>query len=142
METWQALLLVVTALLVGAAIPALVLFATALRAIRVGVDRVGERADAAFAAATSVAGRVDRVIDQLEKGDRLGAALDGLASLSRTLNQLQETARVASAVGAAVAPAVGAAVRAWREHRDGGAGPDDDARADLGSAAEEREEPS
>ncbi len=48
-----------------------------------------------------------------------------MASLTQTVNQFRDVVRVASAAGAAVAPAVGAAVRAWRETRhDGERGPD------------------
>jgi hypothetical protein len=141
MDSWQVALLVVASLLVGVAIPVLVQLSLALRAMRVAVERVGDRADRALLAATTAVERLDRVAAKLEDQGRIEAFLEAVGSLSRTIQQLQDTARVASAVGAAIAPAVGAAVRAWREHREGGA-PEEGSNGGSGTIHEGQEEPS
>jgi hypothetical protein len=102
-DTWQAVMLAVVALLVGALLPALVQLTLALRAVR------------------ATAERLDRITARLEEGDRVDHALEAIDSLSRMVTRLQETTRVAAAVGAAVGPAVGAAVRAWRASQGDGA---------------------
>ena len=105
MDAWQAVVLAVVALLVGALLPALVQLTLALRAVR------------------GTAERVDRLTARLEEGDRVDHLLQAIDSLSRMVTRLQETTRVAAAVGAAVGPAVGAAVRAWRSSQGDGASP-------------------
>jgi len=120
MDAWQAVMLAVVALLVGALLPALVQLTLALRSLR------------------STADRLDRVTAKFEDGGGIDRLLEGIDSLSRMVSRLQETTRVAAAVGAAVGPAVGAAVRSWRaSHGDG-----DPAAASPGepSPAPERKE--
>jgi hypothetical protein len=116
-DTWQAVMLAVVALVVGALLPALAQLTPALRAWRATADR----ADRAFAAITATAERLNRLAARLEEGGRMDRALEALDSLSRMVTRLQETTRVAAAVGAAVGPAVGAAVRSWRASQGDGA---------------------
>jgi hypothetical protein len=120
MDPWQATLLVLIALVVGALLPAVVQLSLALRAAR----RSAAQAERTLAVVGEAAQRIERIAGRLEQGGRVDRLVDGIDSLSRTVTRLQETVRVASAVGAAVAPAVGAAVRAWRGPADGAA-PDD-----------------
>lgn len=117
MDAWQAVILAVAALLVGALLPALVQLTLALRAVRA----TSARADVALVAITATAVRLDRMTASLEEGKRLDRFLEAIDALSRTTSRLLDGARLASAVGAAVAPAVGAAVRSWRASRPAGA---------------------
>ena len=120
-EAWQAVALAVGALLVGALLPAVIQLTLALRALRTTVVR----ADRALVAIAATSERLDRITE----GGRVESFLDALDSLSCTVTRLQDTARVATAVGAAVGPAVGAAVRAWRVSREESAPPPDGANA-------------
>lgn len=119
MDTWQAVMLAVVALVVGALLPALSQLSPALRAWRA----TAERTDRALVAITATAERLNRFTARLEEGGRLDHALEAIDSLSRMVTRLQETTRVAAAVGAAVGPAVGAAVRSWRASQGDDASP-------------------
>lgn len=117
-ENWSVALVVLAAVLAGAAIPALVQLRATLRALEQTVQRSGPTLDAALGAAATAAARVNALAARLEEGGRMEQLVDGLAAASRMVTQLRDTVRVASAVGAAVAPAVAAAVRALREDRE------------------------
>lgn len=117
-ESWSVALVVIVAILAGAAIPALVQVRASLRAAEQVLQRSGARLDEALAATAAAAGRVSGLAARLEEGGRVEELVDGLAAVSRMVTQLRDTVRVASAVGAAVAPAVAAAVRALRDDRD------------------------
>jgi hypothetical protein len=118
MESWGTALVVLAALLVGAAIPALVQLRATLRAMEKTLQRSGARLDEALGATTAAAGRIDALVVRLEEGGRIEQLVDGVAAVSRMVSQLRDTVRVASAVGAAVGPAVAAAVHAFREDRE------------------------
>jgi hypothetical protein len=117
MEAWQAVLLVLVALLVGVLIPAVVQATQALHAVRAAAAA----ATPALTTITATAGRLERLAGTLEADGRLERALEAIDGLAKTVARFQDTARVATAVGAAVGPAVGAAVRAWRDSRANGA---------------------
>jgi methyl-accepting chemotaxis protein len=114
-ESWGIALVVLAAVLVGAAIPALVQARATLRALESAVRHSSPRLDEALGAATAAAGRLDRLVARLEEGGRIEQLVDGVAAMSRTVSQLRDTIRVASAVGAAVGPAIAAAVHAFRD---------------------------
>ncbi len=118
MGSWGIALVVLAAVLVGAAIPVLVQLRATLRAMERTLQRSGVRFDEALGATTAAAGRIDALVVRLEEGGRLEQFVDGVAAMSRMVNQLRDTVRVASAVGAAVGPAVAAAVHAFREDRE------------------------
>ncbi|HZY03360.1 MAG TPA: hypothetical protein VFF02_07640 [Anaeromyxobacteraceae bacterium] len=125
MESWQTAVLVLLAVLVGAALPALAALAGALRSARRAMDRSGAQLAQALVAVTSAVERIDRLASHLEEGKRIETLVESVTALSQTVNRFRDVVRTASAVGAAVAPAVGAAVRAWRETRqEEEAGPD------------------
>lgn len=117
MESWQTTMVVLLALLVGAAIPVLASLGGTLRTARQTVDRSGVELAQALAAVRSAAERMERLASRLDEGRRLESLFEAVTSLTQTVNQFRDVVRVASAAGAAVAPAVGAAVRAWRETR-------------------------
>jgi hypothetical protein len=110
MEAYQAVLVGVAALLVGALLPVLFQLVITLRAVRA----VAEQAGPAVASVAATAERLERLTAKLEADGRVDRALEAVDSLSTTVSKLQETARLASTVGAAVVPAVVAAVQAWR----------------------------
>jgi hypothetical protein len=99
--------LVLLALLVGAALPVLAQARASLRAWQ----RTGEEA-------REVVGRVRRELAALDGGGaRVAEALGAVDELGRAAVELRRTVNVASAVGAALGPAVAAAVRTMREPR-------------------------
>lgn len=114
-ESWGIALVVLAAVLVGAAIPALVQARSTLRALESVLRRSGPRLDEALGVTASAAGRLDKLVARLEEGGRIEQLVDGVAAVSRTVSQLRDTVRVASAVGAAVGPAIAAAVHALRD---------------------------
>jgi hypothetical protein len=116
MDAWQAVMLGLAALLVGALLPAVVQLTLALRALRA----TAARTDLALVAVTDTAQRLDRLAKELEAGGRVERFFEAVDTLSTMASKLSDTARLATAVGAAVGPAVGAAVRAWRSSRGEG----------------------
>jgi hypothetical protein len=120
-EGWGIAVVVLAAVLVGAAIPVLVQLRATLRAMEKTVLRSGAGLDAALAATLAAAGRIDAFVVRVEGAGRIEEVVDGLASVNRIVHQLKDTVRVASAVGAAVGPALAAAVQAFREDREASA---------------------
>jgi uncharacterized protein YoxC len=116
-ESLGTALVVLAAVLVGAAIPVLVQLRTTLRTMEKTLRRSGAQLDEAMGAHSAAAGRIDALVERLEKGGRIEQLVEGVAAVSRMVSQLRDTARVASAVGAAVGPALAAAVHAFREDR-------------------------
>lgn len=110
MEAYQVALVAVAALLVGALLPVLFQLLLTLKAVRAMVEEAGP----AVASIVATSERLERLTARLEEGGRVDRALEAVDSLSATVGKLQETARMASTVGAAVIPAVAAAVQAWR----------------------------
>lgn len=110
MEAYQVALVAVAALLVGALLPVLFQLLLTLKAVRAMVEEAGP----AVASIVATSERLERLTAKLEEGGRVDRALEAVDSLSATVGKLQETARLASTIGAAVIPAVAAAVQAWR----------------------------
>jgi deoxyinosine 3'endonuclease (endonuclease V) len=110
MEAYQVALVAVAALLVGALLPVLFQLVITLKAVRAMVEQAGP----AVASVVATAERLERLTAKLEEGGRVDRALEAVDALSKTVEKLQETARLASTIGAAVVPAVVAAVQAWR----------------------------
>jgi uncharacterized protein YoxC len=111
-------LVVLAAVLLGAAIPVLVQLRATLRAAEKTLQHSGARLDETLRATTAAAGRIDGLVARLEAGGEIERLLDGVAAVSKMVSQLRDTVRVASAVGAAVGPAVAAAFHAFREDRE------------------------
>lgn len=138
MESWQTATVVLLAVLVGAAIPSLVALSSALRSARRTMDRSGAQLADALVAVTAAVERFDRLASRLEEGKRIETLVESVTALSQTVNRFRDVVRTASAVGAAVAPAVGAAVKAWREtRREEEPGPD--GQAEPRARGEEKE---
>jgi hypothetical protein len=132
-ESLGVALLVLVAVMVGAAVPVLVQLRATLRAVEKTLQQTGPRLDEALGATLAAAGRIDALVVRVEGSGRIEQVVDGLASVNRMANQLKDTVRVASAVGAAVGPALAAAVQAFREDREAAV------EADRGAPAPEPE---
>jgi ABC-type transporter Mla subunit MlaD len=115
MEAWWMAAVVLAAVLVGVAIPTLVQARSTLRELQRTLRRSGAKLDETLLAAAGAAGRIDRILARLEEKGQIGQLVEGAAAMSRTVSQLQDTLRVASAVGAALGPAVAAAIHAFRD---------------------------
>ena len=118
MENWQVALLTLSALVVGAGIPFLIQLRSTLRRLEVAVQATSERLLPALDDARVSAHRIRRITDELEgrEGD-IGELARSAGELARTIDRLRNTTHVASAVAVAVA----AGVRAFRETRSTGA---------------------
>ena len=99
-ESWGTALVVLAALLVGAAIPVLVQLRATLRTMEKTLRRSGAQLDGAMGATTAAAGRIDALVVRLGEGGRIEELVDAVAAVSRMVTQLRDTLRVASAVGA------------------------------------------
>ena len=119
MESWQVAVLVLVAVLVGALLPMLVQLYSVLHTLRQVVDKVSKDAEEMTKSIHRTADRVDRITAAMEKDGKVEQVMDGITALSAMVLQLRDTVKVASAVGAAVVPAVGAAVRAWHGAHEG-----------------------
>jgi hypothetical protein len=109
---------VVLALLVGAALPVLAQARVSLRALQRTVEETGPRFNRTLDEISEVAVRLRRELTALDGGgERMASALGAVDELGRAALELRRTVKVASAVGAAVGPAVAAAVRTMREPR-------------------------
>jgi hypothetical protein len=118
MESWATALVVLAAVLVGAAIPVLVQLRATLRTMEKTLQRSGARIEEALGATAAAAAKIDGLVARLEQEGRIDQLVDGAAAVSGMVTQLRDTLRVASAVGAAVGPAVAAAVHAFREDHE------------------------
>ena len=98
MQNWQVAVVVLVAVGVGAALPALIQLWITLRTARSFLTTSGQRLDRALEETTATAARV--------------------GNLAESMQALSDKIRVAAAIGAAVGPAVAAAVRAFRAPAD------------------------
>ena len=126
-ETWGVALLILAALLAGVAIPTLLQLKATLRALELATTRTGPRLDEALATVHGVATKVDALVVRVGGGERLEALADGVVEVGQAVKQLRHTVRIATAVGAAVGPAVAALVHGLRSQ---GPGPAPAARPD------------
>ena len=120
MQNWQLVVVVVLAVLVGAALPALVQLWLTLRTARSVLTESALRWDRALAEVTGTASRIGHVAGELDGSvKRVEILLTATSDLAGSLQSLTDKIRVASAIGAAVGPAVAAAVHAFRAPADG-----------------------
>lgn len=119
MEAWQIVLVVLAAVLVGSLIPVLLQLRATLRQVEHRLKATGRRVDRTLDEAQAAAERVNRLLGGLEGGDKqLAALLTSAGQLAQTLDRVRGTVNVASAVGAAIAPAVVAMVRSFGENSE------------------------
>jgi ABC-type transporter Mla subunit MlaD len=128
METWQVALLTVSALLVGALVPAIIQFQIALKTLARAIDRTSERLDRTLARAETILGTVEK------RSGEIDAFLGAIGSVSDSLEKAKTTLASVSQLGAALVPALSAAVSAVL-HDGEPAGP----RAELAVLPERKE---
>jgi len=113
----QTALVVLAAVLVGGTIPVLVQLRATLRATQKMVQTVGARADVALSEAGAAAARIDSLVVRLDGGERVEQLIDGVAAVGYMAKELRRSLKIASALGAAVGPAVAAATHALQAGR-------------------------
>src|SRR5262249_40353437 len=98
-ESWQVALVVLLALLVGALIPAIVQFQIALRKL------------------SSAAEKIDRVAGVLDAhSGEIKSLLVAAGGVSETVEKLKGTLGAVASVGAALGPAIGAAMSSLKSN--------------------------
>jgi hypothetical protein len=116
MENWQLALVTIAALIAGAAIPLLFQLRTTLRQMKDSVTRVEETLQPTLEDARVAMHRMRLVTDAVQGdeesvGRNFNELMGSASELAATLRGLGNSAKVATAVGSAVA----AGVRAFRE---------------------------
>lgn len=112
-EAWQAILLVLLALVVGIAVPVLLQLRRTLRRLERFLDETGPRLNRTLDQTDEAAARIDRIGAEVEDSLRGLRDLAGAASgLGSALRQVQDSARAIASIGGALGPAIVAAVRA------------------------------
>jgi hypothetical protein len=114
MDSARVVEIVLVSVLLGALLPVLVQLWLTLRTVQRRLDRTADRLDRALEGLGVAAERLNRATQPLDDGRRVRELMDAVDGLARTVNELRSSAKVASAVGAAVVPAIAAAVRALR----------------------------
>lgn len=136
--TWQLFMLVLLAVLVGAAVPVLLQLRRTLKRAEDVLDSTAPKVDRTLDEVTEAAARINRLGKTLEKdAEGLQVFTDAAAGLGRSLKQAQASLRIMTTVGAAVGPALAAGLRSLFA-RDDGDGPEsrtgeDDAGARAGT---------
>jgi uncharacterized protein YoxC len=115
MEGSTLVIAVLAAVLVGALIPVLLQLRSTLRALETTLLRTGGRLDAALVTATAAAVKVEAFADRINADGQLEKLARDVSALGHLASQVRDVVRVASAVGAAVAPAMSAGLRALRQ---------------------------
>ena len=114
-QSWEVAALILLGAFAGVALPALWELRSTLRAARLAIGTTGKRLDVALEAWTQTATRVNRVAAELTDGtDDIKSFLSAVNDFSATIQALRSQIHVATAIGAAVAPAVAAAINAFR----------------------------
>jgi hypothetical protein len=104
--------------LAGALLPLVFQLRSTLRAAQRRLEGTADRLDRALEGASVAVDRLNRATEPLVDGRRVRELMEAVEGLARTVDQMRRSAQVASAVGAAVAPAVAAAVRTLRTPRE------------------------
>jgi hypothetical protein len=116
MENWQLAIVLLLAVLVGALIPVLFQLASLMREAKHRLRTTGRRLDDALEEIRMTLTRINRVTSGLDGSEHeIAGLVDTFGELNQVLRNLTTTAKVASAAGAAIGPAIAAAVRALRE---------------------------
>ncbi len=118
MEVWSVVVAVLVAVLTGALLPLLFQLRATLRSVQVALDSASPRLNRTLDELGVVTHEAQIVVAALSDGVPQGRALmDAAAGLTETMTQLQASVRTATAVGAAVGPAIAAAFQAFRAIR-------------------------
>ena len=121
MSPWQIAILVVVTLFVGLLIPSILQLRATLRAIETVATRTGSRLAVTLRNIELSSERIEHLTRGTEGGERqISELMQRLDEANEVLRRLCRTAQFASSVGAAVGPAVMAAIHAYQNARAGG----------------------
>jgi uncharacterized protein YoxC len=129
-------MLLLLAVLVGAAIPVLYQVVQTLKSTRQFIDTTGRRLDEALREFTAATARINRIAATIEEeGQRLRPAIDAAASIGKTVERVRDSVRTASVAMTALAPAFLAGMRAFMDRGgDSATGPAAGEAAGRGAA--------
>ena len=117
--TWQLITVVLLAVLVGAAVPALLQLRRTLRSAENVLESTGPKVDRTLEEVSEAAARINRLGKSLERdAEGLQVFTDAAAGLGRSLKQAQASLRIMTTVGAAVGPAIAAGLRSLFARED------------------------
>lgn len=112
-EGAQIAVIVLLAVLVGAALPVLYQLQRTLRSARILLSNADQRLDRILAEISETKGRLDGVIARADRDlEGLRPLIDAAAGIGRTAGHIQSALRPLAALGGAVGPAIVAAARA------------------------------
>ena len=115
-DAWMIVGVVLLAVLVGAAVPVLFQLYSTLRATRALLARLGPKLDDTLAEVREVSQRLNRTGEGLERSSkRAMSLLDAAGDVGESLRGVRDSLRTAAAVGSALGPALAAAIGALTE---------------------------
>jgi uncharacterized protein YoxC len=118
MGTWQIISMALAAILVGGLVLVLVQLRTTLRQVDRRLKSTGRRVDRTLDETKAAVERINRLLGGLDGREQdLGSLFTSMGRLAQTLDRVRGTITIASAVGAAVTPAMIALVRSLAEQR-------------------------
>ena len=118
METWNFALVILAAVLTGALLPVLFQLRATLRSAQAVLEATTPKLTSPLDEVLQTVRQVRLVTAGLtEHQPQVQEFMAAIAGLTTTMNQLQASVRTASAVGAAVGPALAAAFQAFRNVR-------------------------
>lgn len=117
MESWGPVIAVLVAVLVGALIPVLLQLRATLRALEGTLLRSGPALDEALRTTSAAARTIDTLATGLTQGGKLEKLVEEISALNRLVLKFGDVGRLASAMGAAVGPALAAGLAALRRER-------------------------
>lgn len=123
METWRIVEVVLVSVLVGAMLPVALQAWATLRMVRLRLEKSADRLDHALEGVSVTVARLNRITEPLDDGKRIRELIESVDRLAKTVDHIRERAQLVGAIGAAVAPAVVAAIRAIRTPAPGDGAP-------------------
>lgn len=115
MEGWQVAVIVLVSILVGALVPAVVLFFITLRTLKTQIESTGQRLDDTLDQLRKTIERVDRMSSNLEGSEQKMAHIVGeIDGFLHSVERLKNTALLAGQVATMVAPFVSNLVQQFR----------------------------
>ena len=112
METWQVALLTLCALLVGALVPAIIQFQLALRTMSQAIERTSKQLDQTLSRAETILTTVEKHRSEID------AFLGAVGGMQESIEKVRATLAGVSQIGAAIVPALSAAVSAVLQDRE------------------------
>jgi uncharacterized protein YoxC len=117
-DPWTIVGVVLIAVLVGAVIPVLFQLYSTLRVTRNLLDRLGPKMDKSLIEICEAGRRLNRVGSGLEQSTKRAAVLlEAVGDIGESVSKLRDSLKSATAVGAALGPAIAAALGVLTELR-------------------------